>query len=123
MMETEKMKDTTISICDTMRLTIKESRLTYDLHQPQEGFEEISSETHVRFHWELSGLASKLGADIIGTDDCNMKDQELYHVTISAEGIDFGFRGFESREAAIRNALEFAERNVIKVGGYKIKAT
>lgn len=119
-MDTKTIKDTTISICKDMMLEIKEVRQTFSSHSYKEGFEETSSDTQTRFHWRLRGLASKLGADVIGTDDFDMNDQEIYYIRIASENFDLGIRGFKSREAAIRNALEFAKRNEIEVDGYSI---
>lgn len=120
----KKFEDTQISIGKEMGLEIKEVRGTSTIHSHKGGFDEVSSETRTSFHWKLHGIASKLGADVVGSDDFDRKDQECYDVAIVSHGFDYGcFGGFKSREDAIKNALEFATRNGIDVDGYKAKAT
>lgn len=119
----ETFEDTMVTIGKGMGLEISEERGTSVGYAPKEGFEEVSSETRTRFHWKLRGVASKLGADIIGTDAFDVNEQEVYDVTIALQGFGqgFGFSGFKTREEAIRNAVEFATRNGIDVDGYKAK--
>lgn len=118
----KKFEDTTISIGKNMTLEIKDVRGTLTTHSPKEGFDEVSEETRTSFHWKLHGIASKLGADVVGSDDFNLKEQEVYDVVITSQGFDYGcFGGFKSREKAIQNALEFAKRNGIDVVGYKAR--
>lgn len=113
------IEDTTISVHTKMELVIRESRQTVGGHKCKEAFNEVFTETRTRFHWKLCGLSSKLGADVIGTDDFVMKNQEIYDVLIVSEGYGFGFSGWRSRDDAVCNALEFADRNRIEIDGYE----
>lgn len=118
----KKVEDTTVSICKEMTLAIKEFRGTSSMSTFKEGFTEVSSNTETRFHWQLRGMASKLAAQIIGTDEFDPKKQEIYDVTFASDGYAIGFCvGFKSREKAIRNAVDFAARNGIEVDGYRAK--
>lgn len=120
----KKFEDTQISIGKGMTLAIKEVRGTSSMTSFKEGYVETASETRTSFHWELHGIASKLGADVVGSDDFDMKKQEVYDIAITSQGFAYGcFGGFKSREEAICNALAFAERNGIEVDGYRAKAT
>lgn len=114
----KKFEDTKVSVCKSMTLEIKEVRETSSLTSFKEGFNEVSSETKTLFHWKLRGIASKLGSDVIGSADFDVKDQEVYDVMFQSQGFDFPHLGFKSREDAIRNALAFAERNGIEIDGY-----
>ncbi len=118
----ETIENTTVSICNGMTLEIKEVRGSSTCHSPKEGYEEITHDTQTRFHWKLFGIASKLGPEVIASPDFDRKKQEMYNVMFTSQGFDLGAcLGFKSREAAIRNAVEFAERNGIEVDGYKAK--
>ncbi len=119
----KKFEDTQISIGKGMTLTIKEVRGTSSMTSFKEGYDEVSKNTETRFHWELYGLASKLGPEV--PVEIIHKEQELYDVAITSQGFTYpgGFGGFKSRDDAIRNAVEFAKRNGINVDGYKAKAT
>lgn len=116
-----KVEDTTVSISKGMSLEIKETRGSTTTHSPKYGYTEVSSNTETNFHWKLCGITSKLGADAINAEDFDPKDQELFDVEFLSDGFRYGFSGFKSREDAIRNALEFADRNEIDVDGYSGK--
>ncbi len=118
----KKLKDTKVTVGNCMTLAIKEIRGTSSITSFKEGYEETASETRTSFHWELHGVASKLGADEVESDDFDPKKQEIYDVSITSQGFSFGFGGFKSRDDAIRNAVEFAKRNEIDVDGYRAKA-
>ena len=49
-----------------------------------------------------------------------MKEQQLYDVAFKSHGYDLNFSGFKTREDAIKNALEFADRNGIELDGYTL---
>ena len=119
----DKVEDTVVVVGKKMMLEIKESRGTSSMCSFKEGYDEISSETRTSFHWKLRGIASKLGVDVMASDDFDTKKQEVYDVAITSQAFDYSCCGFKSREDAIRNALEFATRNKIDVDGYKAKAT
>lgn len=120
----KKFEDTQILIGKDMMLELKEVRGTSTTYSPKGGFDEVLSETRTSFHWKLRGIASKLGADVVRSDDFDPNAQEVYDVVISSQGFAYGiFGGFKSREDAIQNALEFAKQNGIDVDGYKSKAT
>lgn len=113
-------KDTTVSVVAEMTLEIKEVRGSSTLHSPKEGFAEVSRDTSTRFHWRLCGIASKMGPEEVASAGFNIRGQEIYNVAISSDAFDFRFPGgFKSREDAIRNAVQFAERNGIEVDGYE----
>ncbi len=116
-----KFEDTKVSIGKDMTLEIKEVRGTASVTSFKDGFNEVSSDTKTHFHWKLRGLASKLGADEVGSDDFDPTKQELYHVSIKSDAFDIGdtFGGFKTREDAIRNAVEFAKRNGLEIDGYR----
>lgn len=44
----------------------------------------------------------------------------MYFVEFRSHCYDYGHTGFKTREDAIKNALEFAERNGIELDGYKL---
>lgn len=117
-------KDTKLTVCKGMTLTVKEVRGSSTLHAYKEGYEEVSKDTKTRFHWKLDGLASKLGADVINSEAFDPREQEVYNLVITSHCYDIGHAGgFKSREVAIRNAVDFAERNGIEVDGYKATKT
>lgn len=119
----KKHEDTKVSIGNKMMLEIKEARGTSTMYSSKEDFDEVSKETRTSFYWKLHGVASKIGMDVVESDDFDPKEQEVYDVVITSHGFDHGcFSGFNSREKAIQNALEFATRNGIDVDGYKAKA-
>lgn len=114
----KKMEDTKVSVCSKMGLEIKEVRGSSTTHSPKKGYTEVSSETRTSFHWKLCGIVSKLGPEVVNSDDFDGKDQEVYDVEFKSQGFELSFSGFETREEAICNALEFAKRNGIEVDGY-----
>lgn len=117
----DKVENTTLQICKRMTLEIKEVRGTSSMTSFKEGFNETSSDTRTQFHWKLRGIASKLGPEIVQSDDFDPEKQEVYDTMFQSQGFDHGhFGGFKSREDAIRNALAFAKRNGIEVDGYTI---
>ncbi len=110
--------DITIKISKNVWLELKETRGTSMLFTKRDGFDEVESRTSTRFQWRLHGMAGKIDHTTASKDEL-MKNQELYDITISSEGFDIRVLApFKSREAAIRNALEFAKRNGFKIDGY-----
>ncbi|MHA1796118.1 MAG: hypothetical protein ACTSUK_08400 [Promethearchaeota archaeon] len=110
------VENTTIPICKNLTLEIKEVRQTMHEYSPTK----TSSETKVTFHWKLKGIASKLSCAMIASNDFDVKNQEIYDVSIKSHGYDFNLSsGFKSRENAIQNAFEFAKRNNIEIDGYE----
>ena len=115
----EKTEDTKVSVCSKMGLEIKEVRSSSCTHSQKEGYSEVSSNTETKFHWKLKGIASKIGADVVNSDNFDPTGQEVYEVEFRSQGFELGyFSGFKTREKAIQNALEFAKRNGIDVDGY-----
>ena len=114
-------EDTKVSVYSKMNLEIKEVRGSSTTHSLKKGYTEVSSETRTNFHWKLCGMASKLGPEVIGSDSFNAKEQGVYNVEFRSHGFEIGCcgGGFKTREDTIRNALEFAKRNGIKVDGYE----
>lgn len=117
----KKFEDTKVSIGKNMTLEIKEVRGTASVTNFKEGYEECSHDTKIHFHWRLRGIASKLGPDVVGSDDFDPREQELYYVSLKSHAFDIGdtFGGFKTREDAIRNVVEFAARNGLEIDGYK----
>ena len=106
-----------IAIDKKVWLELKETRGTSEMFTNKDGFSEVESLTQTRFQWRLHGIASKIDHTTVSKDE--LKDQELYDVTISSAGFDISIIApFKSREAAIRNALEFTKRNKLEVDGY-----
>lgn len=114
-------ENATVSVCKKMTLGIKEMRGTYSGSDFKKGFTEVSSNTRSYFHWVLCGITSKFGPEIIESKEFDHRRQEIYHVVLKSDGYDIGVFGFKQREEAIRNALEFAERNGIEVDGYELQ--
>ena len=113
-------KNTMVEICKGMTLELKEVKGTFTSYTRKEGYEEVESNTQTVFHWKLSGIASKLNPEVIGSEKFDPKEQEVYDVIFKSQGYDWGCsHGFKSREDAIRNALAFATQNGIEVDGYK----
>jgi hypothetical protein len=103
-----------------MSLEIKEVRGSSTCHAYRDGYKEVTRETQTRFHWKLFGIVSELDAAAVKSPDFDLKDQELYNVVFASQAFDLGAcLGFGSREVAIRNAVEFAERNGIEIDGYE----
>lgn len=113
--------DEMIAIGKEVWLELKEVRGTSTTFTNKDGFDDVEIESHTRTHfqWRLRGIASKIDPTIASKDELK-NNQEIYYVTISSANFDVGcmISGFKSREAAIRNALEFAKRNKLKVDGY-----
>lgn len=113
-------KDAQITIDSGMQLDIKETRSSSTAYEMDGNgsFSKVTKGTATIFVWRLSGIASKLSPE---SDDFDAKGQEIYNVSVSSTGYDLGgIVGFDSRERAIKNALEYAKRNGIKVDGYKL---
>ncbi len=114
-------EDTQITVCNEMHIDITEVKGSSSTSHFKDGFTEESKEMRTRFHWRIKGIASKIGMDIVRSDAFNPREQELYNIVIASEGSDIGFVcGFKTREDAIKNALQFAERNGIKIDGYRL---
>ena len=107
--------DIDFSISSNMWLEIKEMRGTYTTYHSKNDNNKVTKETKDSWHWKLHGLSAKLDHT---APDCDFKNQEVYNISISCSGFDFGFAGFKSKEEAVTNALEFAKRNNIKIDGY-----
>lgn len=115
----KRFEETRISVGKGMTLTIKEVRGSSTLYARREGYEEVSRNTATHFHWKLSGVASKLGADVVQSETFDPKKQEVYNLAITSSAYDIGCAaGFTSREDAIRNAVDFAGRNRVEIDGY-----
>ncbi len=111
--------DEMIEIGKKVWLELKEVRGTSTMFTYRDGFDEVESRTRTHFQWKLHGIASKIDHTTAPKDEVR-KNQEVYYITISSENFDIGvISGFKSREAAIRNALEFAERNKLEIDGYQ----
>lgn len=109
--------DEMIAIGKRVWLELKEVRGTSTAFTRKDGFDEVESRTYTQFQWRLHGIASKIDHTTASKDE--LKNQEVYDVTISPTGFDMCIIGrFKSREAAIRNALEFAKRNKLEIDGY-----
>jgi hypothetical protein len=111
-------RDTTIPVCEKMWLEIKEKRMSSTMFSPKDGYEEVSRNTRTCFCWKLHGIASKFSPKEMELEDYDKNEQVAYDITISSQGFDMDFISFNTREGAIRNALEFASKNGIKVDGY-----
>jgi len=109
------MKDVPLAVGNGGWLSIKETRQIWTSYSGPDD-EEGAPETRTRFHWMISLLSSKIPvADL--TDD-NKRDQEVYDVEVTSHGHQHCYSGFKTREDALKNALEFAERNGIEIDGY-----
>lgn len=120
----EKLKDITIPVLSRMSLAIKEMRDTSTSYSRQTGgFDQVEVCTKTRFHWQLKGIASKVPASVVQGEGFKPEDQELYDIQVKSRDWNFGFYGgFETREAAVLNAMQFAKRNGIEVDGYCLDA-
>lgn len=110
--------DVPIKIGDSMSLVITETRNNIEYFPEKDSNIKPYLKMVVVFSWKLTGISSKLGAEIINSGNFNREEQELYCITITSSGFDTCYFGFKTRDEAVKNALDFADRNNIKIHGY-----